>query len=435
MKKEQDSVPHLDPSGNPEGRDREGETPSALDTRAARWPAWALGAVSLAGAALALYASYQTIYIRWRGLVDPSACSVNAWINCDAVLASSYAFFRGLPVAWWGLLYYVLILGIGLWAIFRRTDRTVLAFGGLATLLALVFTGYKAFTLFFVLKLLCPVCVSMYLVNLALFWLFMRALGFRLRELPLFLRGVFASEGGGGPRLRLLRGAAFCGVLAVAVFAGGVVLADRLEKRYFKLPEFDVAAEVENHFQQGQKTVRVHPQAPVWGNPQARVAIVEFSDFQCSHCRDAAFHLRGLLWEFRDQVRFVFANFPLDPKINRYIRGNIHPYAGLAARAAVCAQRRGKFWQFHDDLFQKQQNLSRDLMLDLAEKYGWPRREFEREMEDIRTYVRVRSEIEYTGGIIRSTPTLVINGRRVKYWRHPEIVQEIIREEIRRQTN
>lgn len=400
-----------------------------------KWPLWALLLFSVVGIVVAVYAAYQTMFLRWIGLTDPSGCSINAWINCDAVLASSHAFLAGVPVAWWGAFFYLWLVLVSLWALVKkRRSETALVIGFISSVFGVLFSCYKAYTLFFVLKLFCPVCVTMYLINLAIMLLFVKALGLEFRKLPDFMRKTIAGHWPTAPPSKFRTGIVVSLILVISLYASGFILAGYIESNFLKLPDVDIEAEVRKHFEQAPENIRTHESAPVWGNPLAKVEIVEFSDFQCSHCRRAAFHLRGLLWEFRDQVRFVFMNFPLDPKINRFVRSNVHQHAGLAARAAVCAQQRGKFWEYHDDLFKNQKNFSRDLMLDLAQEYGWDRQAFNRCLDANSTLARVRMEIEYAGPQIRSTPSLFINSRRVIQWRNPEVIQAIIREEIRRRS-
>jgi protein-disulfide isomerase len=81
------------------------------------------------------------------------------------------------------------------------------------------------------------------------------------------------------------------------------------------------------------------------GNPSAKVAIMEFSDFQCPFCsRFTLTTYRDLTSEYLDtgKVLLAFRHLPLD---------QIHPYARKAAEAAECAGRQGKFWEMHDRLF------------------------------------------------------------------------------------
>ena len=92
---------------------------------------------------------------------------------------------------------------------------------------------------------------------------------------------------------------------------------------------------------------------PVRGDPNAPITIVEFSDFQCPFC--ARFHtqtLPSLLEEYIEagKVNLVYRDFPIQ---------SIHPNALPAAVASECAHEQGKYWEFHDTLFEKQSGWNR----------------------------------------------------------------------------
>jgi len=87
---------------------------------------------------------------------------------------------------------------------------------------------------------------------------------------------------------------------------------------------------------------------PVKGDPNAPVTVVEFSDFQCPFClRFYEQTLPSIMENYVDtgKVKFVYRDFPLD---------SIHPNARPAHIAAECADEQGKFWEYHDILFDKQ---------------------------------------------------------------------------------
>ena len=394
-----------------------------------RKPLFIIIGLSLVGVGLAIYASINTLFLQFQGLENPSACTANDWINCDVAQASSYALWFGLPSAWYGFVFYLWLAVTMTWAVLKPAARPVMvSFASLFSLVALLITLYKAAVLFLVLKVVCLVCVALYLVNIAIFLLLIKSLDFRWLSL---LRRRRPTD---GDETRMQSSYVWkyllWGTLVAGVFVGGVKWA---ADKYLGLGKVDVGTEVGNHFLQTAGQIEVHPQAATWGNPEARVTVVEYSDFQCPFCRRAAFHLRGILWEYRDRIRLNFMNFPLDKKINPRYWNNKHDQAGLAALAAVCAQKHGEFWEFHDELFHHQDELSPEFILELAVRHGWSRDEFEAELKRPETRERVRQEIGYAiRAGVNSTPSLYINGRRVKFWSHPEILRKIIEEELRR---
>ena len=98
-----------------------------------------------------------------------------------------------------------------------------------------------------------------------------------------------------------------------------------------KAPRFQVASEG-------------HPEL---GPKDAPVTIVEFGDFQCPFCKKSEDSIKQVRAKYADKVRLVYMDFPL----------SFHPNALPAAEAARCAGDQGKFWQFHDALFDAQPNL------------------------------------------------------------------------------
>lgn len=99
------------------------------------------------------------------------------------------------------------------------------------------------------------------------------------------------------------------------------------------------------------------------GSEKAPVQIIEFADYECPYCQKVFPDLNRLRDQFGDQVSVVYKDFPLP----------MHPLAARAAEAARCAAAQGKFWEYHDALFQnKKLQLSdlkqqaKDLKLDTA---------------------------------------------------------------------
>lgn len=101
---------------------------------------------------------------------------------------------------------------------------------------------------------------------------------------------------------------------------------------------------------------------PYRGAQEARLVIVEYGDFQCPNCRLAQPAIEEFLSEYQARgVRMVFKHFPLE---------NIHSDARNASIAAVCAQRQGKFWAYHDLLYARQERLDAASLRSYAQELG-----------------------------------------------------------------
>ena len=92
---------------------------------------------------------------------------------------------------------------------------------------------------------------------------------------------------------------------------------------------------------------------------QLLVVIAEFSDFECGHCAQVYRAFKNVLPRYRDDVRLEFFHYPLDDACNPAMTRPLHRNACLAAAASECAAAQGKFWPYHDLLFDNQKQLDR----------------------------------------------------------------------------
>jgi protein-disulfide isomerase len=155
---------------------------------------------------------------------------------------------------------------------------------------------------------------------------------------------------------------------------------------------------------------RINAEGPTQGPREAPVTIIEFSDFQCPYCKQAAGMLKSLLEGYGPEVRFVFKQLPLP----------IHPDAFRAAQASVCADRQGRFWEYHDILFGSN-DISEPALKKYASDLGMKTDEFSDCMNsDASAAVVRRDMLEATRTDVQATPTFFINGRIVRGAKSPE---------------
>lgn len=144
--------------------------------------------------------------------------------------------------------------------------------------------------------------------------------------------------------------------------------------------------------------------APSFGPADAKVTIVEFSDFECPYCSRAANVTTQVKKKYGDKVRFVFRQFPL----------SFHKNAQGAAEASMAAHAQGKFWEFHDLMFENQRKLGTEDLEGYAKQLGLDVAQFKQAMESHKFADQVKSDIELGSRVaVGGTPTLFINGERV----------------------
>ena len=140
--------------------------------------------------------------------------------------------------------------------------------------------------------------------------------------------------------------------------------------------------------------------------------MVEYADLECPYCAKTHFLLEGL------PVRRVFRHFPVVSK---------HPRARVLAQAAEAAALQGRFWEFHNSLYEDQGRLDLPHLWERARRFGLDLDRFE---EDRRSEaVAERVERDFRSGIragVATTPTLFVNGEA-----HPGVPGEELLERLR----
>lgn len=143
-----------------------------------------------------------------------------------------------------------------------------------------------------------------------------------------------------------------------------------------------------------------------FGPEDAKVTVVEFSDFQCPFCSRAATAVTEIKKKYEGKgVRFIFRQFPL----------SFHKDAHLAAQASLEAAKQGKFWEFHDTLFGNQKELKRENLEAHAKKVGLDVAAFKKALDDKKLSDAVEADMKLGELVaVSGTPTMFVNGKRVQ---------------------
>ena len=143
---------------------------------------------------------------------------------------------------------------------------------------------------------------------------------------------------------------------------------------------------------------------PTKGNPNAKVTVVQFTDFQCPTCALAHPTVEKLISEFGTQVKFVVRDFPLEQ----------HKHAKKAAEAAEIAREQGKYWEYIALLYKNQPSLDIEELRDYAVSIGLDREEFATALNSGKYAFQVERDLQDGDKIgVNSTPTFFVNGRLV----------------------
>ena len=160
---------------------------------------------------------------------------------------------------------------------------------------------------------------------------------------------------------------------------------------------------------------------PFVGPRDAPIQIIEFSEFECPYCRRGARTVLQAKEHYGELVRVVFRDFPL----------SFHKNSEAAAEAAQCANDQGKFWAFHDKLFENQRKLSREDLIGYAEDLELEKITFE-ECLNSRKYSKEIDKDREDGADagVTGTPCFFINGIMLKGAQPFEAFEELINNEL-----
>lgn len=142
--------------------------------------------------------------------------------------------------------------------------------------------------------------------------------------------------------------------------------------------------------------------SPTFGSTDKKIVLFEFSDFQCPFCAKVQKNLKEFMDKHEDRVTLVFKHLPLT---------RIHPQAIPAAKAAWAAQQQGRFWEYHDTLFQQQDKLEEQLYIDIANNLGLDIDKFNGDRQSQEAIASVETDFKLARKIgISGTPFFVMNG-------------------------
>lgn len=361
-----------------------------------------LALVGLVVSAISVYHFSGTYYGFSSG---PSFCNINSTLNCDAVNQSQYAFFLGMPVAALGLFFYGWLFFFSLAATGDKwlpgESRGIVA---LLSILASLFSVYLFWISWTKIGVVCPTCLALYIVNGSLLIL----------SLP-YIKTI---------KLSGLLKESFTRPIVIPLSLLGFLFSlsvPRLIEVTMPKKQFEFSVTNDGLLKD-----------PIKGD--GKITIVEYADFECPACRVYAATLNSVYEEFKDKIRIVHKQFPLDNGCNPQIPQPFHAHACHASLMALCAGEQEKYWEMYDFLFEtlgekKTFSETRKLLKDGATAIGLDEASFSQCVEEGRYLPKIEADIKESLQVgIEGTPTVFINGQQLRDLSKEALVEAIKRE-------
>ncbi|MBI3590999.1 MAG: thioredoxin domain-containing protein [Candidatus Melainabacteria bacterium] len=144
--------------------------------------------------------------------------------------------------------------------------------------------------------------------------------------------------------------------------------------------------------------------SPIRGDKKAEYTVIAFSDFQCPFCKRGDDTVKELMKRHDKQVKYVFKNFPL----------SFHPESVPASKAAWAAGKQGKFYEYHDKLFENQPKLGDELYVQLAKDLGLNIEKFNKDRASDEAQKQIDADMKAGQAVgIQGTPGFILNGVKI----------------------
>jgi len=370
---------------------------------------------------VALGASVAALYVHYRLLSDPtyvSFCDVSATVSCESVLQSQYGTVAGVPVAAGGAIWSALVLMLTVLGMRDPKSETASRVAGyvfvLATIgLAAVF--YYAYTSFFVLKQMCPLCTAMYVAVVGIFVVAAGAAG-SVASLPSRLGQDVEAVGKSGTAAALAGAWVVASIALILLFPREQVLTAQASPEGGAPQPVQLETLTPEQMTEWEQWLDQQPRVEgAKPTGEVKVLVMKFNDYQCPACRATYGFYKDIFdkWEAKHPGVFKYEarDFPLESECGA---GGSHSAACEEAVAVRLAREKGRGKELEALLFDKQSfSLTRaDVVKMLDEVAKVPESEFNSRYASVVEAVRADSQLGTKLGVT-GTPTFFLNGIKV----------------------
>lgn len=334
-----------------------------------------------------------------------SFCSINDFIDCDGIAKTTKSQFCGIPLAYWGIFLYLIILFLSFveklknikFLGFLEVFKTPIAYISSISLLSFFISMGLAIESLYVIKKICILCVATYFINL---FIALVAVGGKLNQfvedfkttLFDFIEGVKKYT-----KTFIVLTILFASFLAYSGITLNFVPHIKQTKSILKY-----------------RKIKVNPyriQGNTLGNPDGNIVIELYSDYVCPLCYINNIMLHQAAKEFKN-IKVIHHNLPFDKECNPYITFNMHPNACFMSKVAIASRNQGNYWEMSSLLYEKQPKNTKEAIA-LAKTLNFNEEQFLNDISSNNTKKEIQDELlQATNLGLDATPTMYIGGKQ-----------------------
>ena len=337
--------------------------------------------------------------------------------GCETIAVSDYSKIWHIPLSALALGYYAVQLFLWLWMIlFAEYRKGLLQTSFLLSTLALPITFCMIFISFFIVKELCLLCSLLWIINVLLWLILTQILGYYNFPFQFKMNTKSFSL---NPHANITQAKITKSSLVISATLFAIILL--INQLYMNKNTKENTSSINRIIPTYKKASSVFLpkeayQGHVKGNggENAAITILNFSDFQCPHCRKAAINFKSFYLKNKKDIHFIYRHYPLDPSCNQSIKSSGSSLSCKIATATECAAQQGKFYEMHDKVFDMQKMMSTSKLKEIAADLNLNMTEYESCLEDPKIQEKIQRDINF-GNLanIKGTPTFIINGKKI----------------------
>lgn len=335
-----------------------------------------------------------------------SFCSINDFVDCDGVAKSIYSQFLGIPLAYWGIFYYIIVLFLSVvdkfknikYLKFLEVFKAPMAYISTLGVIAFMCSMVLATISLNLINKICILCIVTYFIDL---FMAIIASDFSLKQMTANIKTTVLDFISGAKQytktfiVLLLLFASFVSYTAISeVFVPHIKKTKAIMKyRKMKFNPYRV-------------------QGNLLGVENADVVVEVYSDYVCPICYMNNIMIHQAAKEFKN-IKVIHYNYPFDNTCNKYMSDTMHPKACFMSKAVIAAGKQGNYWEMNSLLYERRPRNKKELDV-LVEKLNFDSEKFYSDLESAQTAEELHSQIKK--GVLKrinATPTMYINGEEV----------------------
>ena len=337
----------------------------------------------------------------------PSFCSISEFIDCDGVAQTTHSQFLGIPLAIWGMGFYIFIAlllfvdklkevkFLSFLEVFKNPFAYISALGLVSFFISMILAIVSIFEI----KKVCILCVFTYLLDLLI--------AITATDLNAgFLESFKVSIKDFTDALKIKK--YLISFISLVVLASSFLTYTSLSfvftpqvKRYKSIKAFA-----------DMKTNPFKTSGNILGDKDAKLVVEIYTDYRCPICYTDNLMIHRAATELGN-LQVIHHNLPLDAECNKHIRFTIpgHEGACLMAKYAIAAEKQDRMWDMNSEIFEKQPKTE-DEALKMAKSMGFDTIKLREDANSFETNEILSNDIEKSATLgILGTPTIIINGK------------------------